>query len=234
MRIAIVTGGSLGLGRALCQQLEAAGYQLIEFSRSAPHPFSARLDLKDPEAARQAARQALESLDPMQCSELLLIHNAGSLAPIGPAWRKAPTDLQASLNINFDAPILVLCELMRHFRDTPCRKLIVNISSGAALKGYAGWSLYCAGKAGMEGFIRALAAEERHQPQPFIPVSIDPGVIDTGMQALIRSTPKSDFPEVERFIKRKHEGGLATPEAVAAGIMALMASELDPGGRYEV
>ncbi|MBB5205186.1 benzil reductase ((S)-benzoin forming) [Inhella inkyongensis] len=233
MRMAFVTGGSQGLGLALCQQLQGAGYRVVEFSRSAPHPFSVPLDLCDPEAALRTVQQALQTVDPASCTELLLIHNAGSLAPIGPTWRQPPAALLAALNTNFSAALLVLSELMRHFRDTPGRKRLVNISSGAALKGYAGWTLYCASKAGLEGFIRALAVEEQHHPQPFTPLSIDPGVIDTGMQALIRATPARDFPEVERFKRRKLEGGLAAPEAVAAGILSLLASELTPGGRYE-
>ena len=101
------------------------------------------------------------------------------------------------------------------------------------MKGYAGWSLYCAAKAAMEGFVRALAVEEQHQDQPFVCVSIDPGVIDTEMQALIRETSVADFPDVERFTKRKQDGGLSSPESVAAAIIKLMAQDLKAGGRYD-
>ena len=61
-------------------------------------------------------------------------------------------------------------------------------------------------------------------------VSIDPGVIDTDMQALIRGAPEVDFPEVERFTKRKHTGGLTSPESVAASIIRLVGTELKSGG----
>lgn len=110
----------------------------------------------------------------------------------------------------------------------------MNVSSGAALKGYAGWSLYCASKAGMEGFIRALAAEERHQEYPFLAISVDPGVIDTEMQASIRAASVTDFPDVERFIRRKNEGGLSSPGSVAGAILRIVSSpELVAGQRYE-
>src|SRR5690606_17031869 len=123
----------------------------------------------------------------------------------------------------------------RHFRHSRGRKVIVNVSSGAALKGYAGWSLYCAAKAGMESFIRAIAVEEKFQAHPFIPVSVDPGVIDTDMQALIREALPSDFPEVERFRKRKAEGGLAHPDAVAKGIIAVATrQDLEAGVCYDL
>lgn len=82
--------------------------------------------------------------------------------------------------------------------------------------------------------MRSLAVEEQYQQHPFLAVSIDPGVIDTEMQALIRQTPKADFPEVERFTKRKHDGGLASPKAVAAAILkAVLSGELQPGARYD-
>ncbi len=83
--------------------------------------------------------------------------------------------------------------------------------------------------------MRALAAEEEHQAHPFLPISVDPGVIDTEMQALIRETPSDDFPEVDRFRKRKTAGGLATPERVAAAIIQLVAKgKLQPGGRHDL
>jgi benzil reductase ((S)-benzoin forming) len=234
MRIAIISGGSKGLGRELCLQLQELNYRVFEFSRSAPHPFSVPLDLEAPEQALKALRATLTSLDLSECTELLVFSNAGTLAPIGPAWRQSPKDLLANLNTNFTSAILVLAEVAHHFRDLPCRKVLINISSGAALKGYAGWSLYCAAKAGMESFIRSFAVEEQHQQHPFLSVSIDPGVIDTDMQALIRQTPSTDFPDVERFTQRKLDGGLASPKAVAAAIIkAVHSGELLPGGRHE-
>ena len=112
--------------------------------------------------------------------------------------------------------------------------LVVNISSGAALKGYAGWSPYRAAKAALEGFIRALAMEEEHQQFFFEAISVDPGVIDTGMQALIRATPSADFPEVERFARRKRDGGLAAPDTVAAAIIQLISGPaLESGARFD-
>lgn len=234
MRLAIVTGGSRGLGQALCRQHELAGFRVLEFSRSAPHHFSTQVDLAVPTEAPQTISAALACIDPGKCTELLVFNNAVALTPIGPVWRKATKEVLANLNANFTSAILALTAVMQHFRETACRKVIVNISSGAALKGYAGWSLYCASKAGMEGFIRGIAAEERHHEHPFIAISVDPGVIDTEMQAAIREASASDFPDVERFKRRKHQGGLASAEAVASGIIRLLSNQqLQPGDRYD-
>ncbi|MDP4299338.1 SDR family NAD(P)-dependent oxidoreductase [Leptothrix discophora] len=230
MKLALVTGGSRGLGLALCQQLEQAGWQLREFSRSAPHAHSVRVDFADPDAVVDAVEATLAAIDPLACTELLVIGNAGTLSPIGPTWRQPARTLRQNLDANLTSAILFLATVVRHFRAAPCRKTILTVSSGAATKGYAGWSLYSASKAGLEGYIRALAAEEAREPQPFIAVSVNPGVIDTAMQALIRSTDAADFPEVERFRQRHRDGQLATPAAVAASILRLAARDDLPAG----
>jgi hypothetical protein len=80
----------------------------------------------------------------------------------------------------------------------------------------------------MENFIRALALEQKAQPQPFIPINIDPGVIDTEMQALIRETPAADFPELERFVQLKQQGLLMPPDNVATAIFRILEQESCP------
>lgn len=234
MKLFIITGGSRGLGYALCEQFKARDYKVIEFSRSAPHEFSTQIDLANPEASRLTIANTIASLDHSQLEELVVISNAGVLDPIGPTSNKARADLIKNMNTNFVSPILGLTEIIAKFQATACKKIIVNISSGAALKGYFGWSLYCAAKAGMENFIQALALEQQTQLHPFIPITIGPGVIDTEMQALIRATPQSDFIDVEKFIQRKDQGLLVAPDKVAASIIRILdQSPLSFGGRYE-
>lgn len=234
MRLAIITGGSKGLGLAMCQQFETRGYRVLEFSRTAPHAYSVRADLSSPEDYAQVVAKAIAPLDADGLEDLVVINNAGTLEPIGAASLQSRRAVLANVSTNFTSAILGLTELIYKFQQTPCRKVLVNISSGAAHKGYAGWSLYCASKAGVEGFVRALAIEQQLQPHPFIPINIDPGVIDTEMQAGIRDASAADFPEVERFIRRKNEGGLVAPERVAMAVLSILAlPTLAFGARYE-
>lgn len=235
MRLAILTGGSKGLGLALCEKLGGHGYRILEFSRSAPHSYSVCIDLSSPSVSHQIVAEALASFDRTLIEELLIINNAGTLDPIGPTSHKNREAIIANLNTNFTTAILVLTEIVSHFQSTECRKVLANISSGAAQKGYAGWSLYCAAKAGMENFIHALALEQQAEAHPFIPVNIDPGVIDTEMQALIRKSSAFDFPEIERFIKRKEQGALVSPVKVADAVYSILKMQsLSHGMRYEV
>jgi benzil reductase ((S)-benzoin forming) len=234
MKLFMITGGSRGLGQALCEQFKTKDYKILEFSRSVPHEYSIRTDLADPERSRLTVAKAIESIDSSQLEELIIISNAGTLEPIGPTSGKSHVDLTENMNTNFISAILILTEIIRKFQAAACRKVIVNISSGAALKGRAGWSLYCAAKAGMESFIRSLALEQQTQPQPFIPINIDPGVIDTEMQALIRGTSPADFPDVETFVQRKNQGLLAPPDKVAAAIIRILEQpSLSFGERYK-
>jgi benzil reductase ((S)-benzoin forming) len=235
MQLALITGGSRGLGHALCTQLLAQGWQVREFSRTAPHAYSVPIDLADPIASAATMAGTLNSLPSQELHSLLVINNAGTLAPMGPAAGHNSAALLANLHTNLATPVLLLAQIVAHFQALPCRKVLANISSGAAQKPYAGWSLYGAAKAGMELHMRCLAAEQHQQATPFLPVNIYPGVIDTDMQAAIRQASISDFPDRLRFEQRHTSGALQPPDRVAAAVLRIVAlPALSAGERYEV
>ena len=82
--------------------------------------------------------------------------------------------------------------------------------------------------------MRALAIEQQAEPYPFFPITINPGAIDTEMQALIRSSTAQDFPDLDRFVRRKELGSLGAPSEVSAAMLRIVASRsLSYGGRYD-
>ena len=230
MRLAIITGGSQRLGAALCDAYLARGWEVVEFSRSAPHPFSVSstsraLRPQTTPVSRRSRRCLGASTD-----EIVAISNAAVLGPVGPVEnapagrhrgkRRTPTSLSA---------ILFARAFVAAFQDHDCPKTFVNISSGAAVKGYAGWSLYCAGKAAMENYVRSIALEQNLRQRPVRALNVNPGVMDTEMQAAVRAASIEDFPTLERFVGLKRDGLLATPSQVAVRIVDVVASRPESG-----
>lgn len=235
-RLILITGGSKGLGAELCQQYTDTGDTVIEFSRSAPFLFSVQVDMADPDIARRAfdtrfARSAEESWD-----EIIAINNAAVLGPIGPLHKQSTVEIQQHIAVNITSGMLFFAAVQQHFSWHTGRKLLVSITSGAATHGYAGWSLYCASKAAMDNHVRALAEEQQstEQGQGFIPISINPGLVDTSMQELIRSCSPREFPAVEKFHQRLQDGKLQPPARVAAAVRSICAQPaLESGAIYK-
>jgi len=203
----------------------------VEFSRSAPFPYSVRADLSQPESAAEVFRDTMAPLR-AGVTEVVCINNAAVLEPVGSVDRATVTDVVANLDTNIASGILLARSFIAAFQDQRCPKTFVNISSGAAIKGYAGWSLYCAGKAAMENFVRSVALEQSRQPSPIVAISINPGVMDTAMQRTVRGSSPHEFPEVERFVRLHREGRLGTPADVAHRIAAFVETRPEAGGVY--
>ncbi|KMQ49515.1 short chain dehydrogenase [Chitinispirillum alkaliphilum] len=222
MRLAIFTGGSRGLGAALCKIFKDNGFELIEFSRSAPYPYSVQTDLSDPGSASAKFSEALSVLSAKTWKEIVVFNNAGTILPVGPTGKKEPKSIIQNANINYTSALLFITEVVSAFQDHKCKKTLVNISSGAAKSVRYGWSLYCAAKAGMENFIRALANEQSRETHPFTVVNINPGLVDTEMQTTIRNTSKEDFPDKDLFLKRKEKGELRNPRETASELFRIV------------
>ena len=220
-RTAVITGASRGLGAGLAHAFRERGLRLGLCARSepvlagAPDVVAERLDVRDPAtlAAFGAAVEArFGAID-------LWVNNAGLLEPIEPLRDVAPDAARTHLEVNVLGVLFGSQVFVRHLRRRGGEGVLVNLSSGAATKPYAGWSVYCAGKAAVDRLTECVALEEAaHGLRAY---AVAPGVIDTDMQALIRVTPAERFPEVARFVERKREGRFNTPRFVAGHLLAI-------------
>lgn len=227
-RIALVTGSSRGLGRALCAQLAAAGYTVIPLLRET-------VDLADPEGSALAVERCLQPFEIGAISEFVFLSNAATLDPLGPVALHPAQALTRSLNVNLASPVAVIGTLLRLLEACPARKLLINITSGSAVTARSGVALYSAAKAGMEQFMRCLAADQAQATHPFIVVNVDPGAMDTDMQTALRAAAPGAFPDAALFAARHARGELADPVAVAAAIVRLAQSpSLVSGSRQHV
>lgn len=226
-KVAVVTGGGRGIGRATAQALAEAGADVVIAARSrraimavaeeiracGGQALAIPTDVSDPASVDLMVLQTLRASGRID----ILINNAGAIAPIGMTWEVPPLIWQRNINVNLLGVFLcahaVLPHMMHQDLVGNVRGKIINVSSGAANSVVSGWSAYCAAKAGADQFTRVLAAEvESHR----ITVnSVYPGVIDTQMQTEIRQAPSDRFPERGRFESYYHTGQLHSPEEAA-------------------
>jgi NAD(P)-dependent dehydrogenase (short-subunit alcohol dehydrogenase family) len=203
MPLAIVTGASRGLGRALAGGLAAAGWELVIDARDGvalagagdeigPAATVIPGDITDPahRGALAAAARRLGGVD-------LLVNNAGILGP-SPQPRLAdyPLDtLRDVYEVNVVAPLALTQLVLPTLRSR--RGGIVNITSDAAVEAYPGWGGYGSAKAALEQASRVLAAEE-----PAVRVWwVDPGDLRTRMhQEAFPGEDISDRPEPESVV----------------------------------
>ncbi|MFW6364147.1 MAG: SDR family NAD(P)-dependent oxidoreductase [Spirochaeta sp.] len=238
MKLMIISGGSRGLGAELCSLYRTDGWEVIEFSRSAPHDFSVEIDFRNPEATGQILQETISTVAKQNWDEVVAIGNAATLQPVRSLAAIGPHEIAASVQVNIGSALIFFAEILRGFsreagRAPAGRLRLAQISSGAAHHGYAGWALYCSGKAAMVNAMRAIALE--HIGSSIDVFSIDPGLIDTEMQQEIRNSSKADFPAVEKFIRRQKDGELKTPEDTAAAVYRICGlPEIEPGSIYKV
>ena len=232
--LAIVTGGSRGLGEALVLAYEAREWSIFELSRSGAGLSHMSVDLADLDASLAVLERQFQSLAKTGWSRVVFFNNAGVLTPIGPVHSLQDAQIARNLEVNLVSGIRLMSAFVRAFEHSEAELALVNISSGASSKGYAGWPLYCTSKAGLENFIRSLAAEQAGASRPMTCLNIEPGVVDTDMQAEIREAGADMFPEVSCFIELKKSGKLRSPKSVARAIIDIVDSKPENGARYRI
>jgi NAD(P)-dependent dehydrogenase (short-subunit alcohol dehydrogenase family) len=179
----LVTGSSRGIGRAIAERLAGPGRELILHGRDsaaleevrrlvAGRGAGARVCAADLALPEEVSRLAAEAGDgPLHA----LVNNAGG-AVVKPLGEIALAEWQAGLAVNVTAPFLLLQALLPRMGPGSS---VVNVLSVAARRGFAGWSAYCAVKAALEGWSRAVREELR--PRGVRVVDIYPSAADTGL-----------------------------------------------------
>lgn len=229
-KVAFVSGASRGIGAALATRFEERGMRLVLCSRGAPvlatgeRVLARRVDVRDAAAVEALASEGEARFGPVD----LWINNAGVLEPIRPV-RDVPVEaFREHIDTNLVGVFIGTQCYVRQLRRHGRAGVLVNLSSGAAWKPYAGWGAYCAGKAAVERFTEVVAVEE--SGIGLRAHSIAPGVVDTEMQVRIRAARDADFPDRGRFVRRKETGAFNDPVFVADEILAIA---FDPDRRPE-
>ncbi len=134
MKLAIITGGSRGLGKSLVNRYMEAGSRVVEFSRRGTFDGSVHCDFSDPHNAPGIIDTTFRSLAKTDYSEIILINNAGIVNPIGPISEFEPNSRVDNININLISAITVSGLFIKHFQNHSGNKVLGSISSGAATR----------------------------------------------------------------------------------------------------
>ncbi len=229
-RTAVITGASRGIGAAIAREWARRGLRLGLCARGepalpdGPDVVTARVDVTDEKALGDFVARVEDRLGAIDC----WVNNAGVLEPIAPLREVELVDFRRHVDVNLAGVFLGTRAFVRHRRARGGGGVLINVSSGAAQNAYAGWSAYCAAKAGVDRLTECVQLEEA--AIGLRAHAVAPGVVDTGMQALIRATPVERFPALPRFLGLARDDAFNTPTFVAEQLLAIA---FDPESRPE-
>ncbi|MEM7338533.1 MAG: SDR family NAD(P)-dependent oxidoreductase [Actinomycetota bacterium] len=234
--LAVVTGASRGIGAGIASAASDAGAIVATCNRgasTAPHQLTA--DLSDPAAWATFADWYNELVDSVQPAEIVMVHNAATITPIGFAGEVDPDAYRANVLLNSAAPQVLGERVVATARRTGIPTVLGLLSSGTAHNPWAGWTSYGAAKAAVNWWVQLLGLEQAERDHVVRAFSVAPGVVATDMQAEIRASDPDAFPDVDRFQSMHDDGTLSSPEAVGATIWRIArASWWDNGANLDV
>lgn len=219
-KIALVTGASRGIGRAIAEALAAEGYRLYLTCKSSEadltqlsHQLSARFSIEcTPVIADMGDARAVERLF-SQISDLTLLVNNAGVSHIGLLHQMSVPEWQNLMNVNLNA-LFYTCRLAIPVMLRRHAGKIINISSVWGNSGASMEVAYSASKGGVNAFTRALAKELA--PSGIQVNAIACGVIDTAMNGCF--SPE----ELEALRSEIPSDRIGQPEEVAELVLSLL------------
>lgn len=218
-----LTGDSSGIGQSLKEIiLNQANTFLYGLSRRADGKSGnykgIKIDLSSTEQLKNFEFPDIEEAD-----QIVLINNAGQVGPIKPLFEQNEEEIESLFTINTTAPTVLISKFIQAYPDKEL--IIINISSGAAKSPIQAWSTYCASKSALEMITLTLMEDLQFRNKKNVKVySVSPGVIDTAMQGVIRSSKPENFSMYSRFKGLKDEEELIDP-SITAGLIYKIISE---------
>ena len=230
-KVALVTGGTGGLGTAICERLYKDGYTVVanykDFTRAMKWREEAKLwrddqlkmgfdlkivqgDISNFKSAEKMMKQITDEIGPVD----VLVNNAG-ITRDTPLHKMTPQQWYEVIDTNLNS-VFICTRLVIEGMIAKGWGRVISISSVNGQKGQFGQSNYAATKAGMYGFTKSVALEVAKKGITVNTVS--PGYTGTAMVMKIN-------PEIlDKIIAQVPQGRLCTPEEIAAAV-AYLASD---------
>lgn len=229
-KVAVVTGGSRGIGRAIAIGLGRSGAHVVINSRSDASEVLSRIegfgskglwihgDILEEETRRDIIKKTVDNFGRLD----ILINNVG-MRHDGLFVRTKDEDLLRVFDINFfSAASLTREGIAQMVKQRPQGGKIIFIGSLAA-EGSPGQAIYSASKAALVGFAKALARE--YQSRNIQINVVSPGLVETDMVADLNPKQKEDILELTGMQRA------LVPEEVAAPVLRLLSSTSTETGK---
>jgi 2-hydroxycyclohexanecarboxyl-CoA dehydrogenase len=219
----VVTGGGRGIGRAIVSRLAADGFSVAVWDQDASaaaeaaglvereggSAFAIACDISDMAAVERAAAETNRALG----LPWALVNNAGIDRP-GLFLESRPEDWRRIVDVNLLGSFHVTKSLLGGMV-TQGEGRVVCISSDAGRVGSTGEAVYAASKAGLLGFVKALAREMARKG--ICVNAVCPGPTEAGLLDVLRAAPRGEK-IVEGMIRAVPLGRAARPEEIAAAV----------------
>lgn len=248
MQVAIVSGTSKGLGYSMAKLLLKQQIHVIGISRTENESLTKIAtqnnasyehlshDLGKIDELKESFTKINELIHEKEVEKLFLVNNAAVLQPINHSREINIDDLAFHIQVNTTAPMGLMNECLRISATKGIPFYGVNITSGAANRPIYGWSAYCSTKALINRYTETVALEQHTLKTENKVFAFSPGVMDTNMQAEIRSTDRASFKDVEQFIQYKKDDQLRHTDDVGQIIVDILIDEstIENGKIYDI
>ncbi len=227
-KVAIVTGGSGGLGQSICQRLAQEGAKIVvdyhthseeaekvkqKIEQAGSEGLIIQADLSKVDHINNLVQQGIDHFGKVD----ILVNNAG-LEKRADFWDVTEADYDLVLNVNLKAVFFATQAVVKHFRATSNKGKIINISSVHEELPFPHFTSYCASKGGVKMIMRNLAVELGSMGITINNVA--PGAIATPINHNLLNNPEL----LAKVTKNIPLGRLGEPEDVS-GLVAFLASD---------